>query len=180
VKATRRLYGASLKIRLDGRPKGELMKTDRAQPGNIDAYIAAFPREVQSLLNRVRNIIRKAVPGADEGISYGIPTYKLHGRPVIYFAAWKQHYSLYPSSDSLAEAFRDELSAYEVNKGTIRFPLSEPVPAKLIAAVAKFRAKEVREHEKARSARSRTARPRTAAPAPRRTTRAVRAVKASR
>ncbi len=150
------------------------MKTSRVHPGNIDAYIAALPREVQSVLNRVRNVIRKAVPGADEGISYGIPTYKLHGRPVIYFAAWKQHYSLYPSNDSLAAAFKDELSPYEVNKGTIRFPLSEPVPAKLIAAVAKFRAKEVRDHEKARAAR-----PRTAAPA-RRTKRAGRAVKASR
>ena len=111
---------------------------------SVDGYIASQPKEVQRLLERVRATIAKAVPGAEEQISYGIPAFKLHGRPVLYFAGWKQHYSLYPSTPPLIAAFRKELAPYEVNnKGTIRLPLSAPVPVKLIAALAKFRAKEV-------------------------------------
>jgi uncharacterized protein YdhG (YjbR/CyaY superfamily) len=94
----------------------------------------------------VRRTIRKAVPEAEEMISYQMPTYKLNGRPVLYFAGWRQHYSLYPSSDHLVAAFKDALAPYEINKGTIRFPLAEPVPVKLIAGIAKFRAKEVAGH----------------------------------
>jgi uncharacterized protein YdhG (YjbR/CyaY superfamily) len=109
----------------------------------VDEYIAAQPEDAQRILKRVRSIIRKAVPKAGEGISYKIPTYKLHGGPVLYFAGWKKHYSLYPASDKLVAAFKKDLAAYEVNKGTIRFPLSEPVPAILIESIAKFRADEV-------------------------------------
>jgi uncharacterized protein YdhG (YjbR/CyaY superfamily) len=127
-------------------PSRDPMKTDRTPPRNIDEYIAGLPRDVQGALKRVRSAIRKAVPTAEEAISYSIPTFKLHGRPVIYFAGWKQHYSLYPSNHRLVAAFKDDLAPYEVNgKGTIRFPLSEPVPTKLIAGIAKFRAKEVLE-----------------------------------
>ena len=105
---------------------------------------------MQAVLERVRSTIRKAVPGAEEAISYQMPAFKLNGRYVLYFAGWKQHYSLYPSTDPLVAAFKDELAPYEVNgKGTIRFPLSEPVPVKLIAGIAKFRAKEARPREKA-------------------------------
>ena len=112
---------------------------------SVDEYIASHPAAVQGVLKRVRTTIRKAVPGAEELISYNIPTYKLQGRPVLYFAGWSQHYSLYPSTDRLVAAFEDDLAPYEVSKGTIRFPLSEPVPLKLIAGIAKFRAKEVAE-----------------------------------
>jgi uncharacterized protein YdhG (YjbR/CyaY superfamily) len=118
----------------------------------VDKYIASHPEAVQRILKRVRSTIRKAVPGANEMISYGIPTFKLRGRPVVYFAGWRQHYSLYPSSAHLVAAFKNELAPYEVSKGTIRFPLSEPVPVKLIEGVAKFRAKEVAEREKAKRA----------------------------
>ncbi len=128
------------------------MKADRTPPRNIDEYIASFPPAVQRVLKRVRSTIRKAMPGAEEAISYRIPTYKLHGRYVLYFAGWKQHYSLYPSTDRLVAAFKDDLEPYEVSgKGTIRFPLSEPVPVKLIEGIAKFRAKEVAGREKANS-----------------------------
>jgi len=96
--------------------------------------------------------MRKAVPGAEEVISYQIPAYKLHGRAVVYFAGWKDHYSLYPSSGHLVAALKNELAPYEVSKGTIRFPLSEPVPVKLIERIAKFRAKEVAEREEAKAA----------------------------
>jgi uncharacterized protein YdhG (YjbR/CyaY superfamily) len=109
----------------------------------VDEYIAGRPEAVRRILTRLRNIIRKAVPGAEESISYGIPTYKLRGRPVIYFAGWSKHYSLYPSGDRLVAAFKKQLAPYEINKGTIRFPLDEAVPVKLIESIAKFRAKEV-------------------------------------
>jgi uncharacterized protein YdhG (YjbR/CyaY superfamily) len=109
---------------------------------SVDEYIATFPENVQAVLQRVRRAIRKAVPGADEMISYQIAAYKLRGGRVIYFAGWKQHYSLYPVTDQLVKALKDELAPYEVEKGTVRFPLSRPVPVKLIERIAKFRAKE--------------------------------------
>ncbi|CAN5356404.1 DUF1801 domain-containing protein [soil metagenome] len=112
---------------------------------SVDEYIATHPEDVQAILQRVRSTIRKAVPGAEEAISYQIPTYKLHGRYVVYFAGWKRHYSLYPATDRLVEAFKDDLAPYEVSKGTIRFPLSRPVPVRLIARIAKFRAREAAE-----------------------------------
>ncbi len=123
----------------------------RTPPKDVASYIAGFPRPVQTVLKRVRSIIRNAVPGADEVISYQIPAYKLHGRPVLYFAAFKAHYSVYPSNERLVAAFKDALEGYERSKGTIRFPLSEPVPATLIEGIAKFRAKEVAAAEKATS-----------------------------
>ena len=119
---------------------------------SVDEYIASQPEAVQNVLKRVRSTICKAVPGTEEVISYQIPTYKLNGRPVLHFAGWRQHYSLYPSNDRLVAAFKDALAPYEVNKGTIRFPLSEPVPVKLIEGIARFRAKEVAEREKAKAA----------------------------
>ena len=119
---------------------------------SVDEYIASQPEAVQNVLERVRSTICKAVPGTEEVISYQIPTYKLNGRPVLHFAGWREHYSLYPSNDRLVAAFKDDLAPYEVNKGTIRFPLSEPVPVKLIEGIAKFRAKEVAEREKAKAA----------------------------
>jgi len=119
---------------------------------SVDEYIASRPEATQGVLERVRRTIRKALPGAEEVISYQIPAYKLNGRTVIYFAGWRQHYSVYPSTDRLVVRFKKDLARYEVSKGTIRFPLSEPVPVKLIAAVAKFRAKEVAEREKAKAA----------------------------
>jgi uncharacterized protein YdhG (YjbR/CyaY superfamily) len=109
---------------------------------SVDEYIATRPQDVQAILQSVRKAIRKGVPSAEETISYQIPTYKLHGNRVLYFAGWKQHFSLYPATDQVVEAFKDELAPYTINKGTIRFPLSEPVPVKLIERIARFRAKE--------------------------------------
>ena len=120
---------------------------------SVDQYIASQPETVQGVLERVRSTIRKAVPEAQEVISYQIAAYKLHGAAVLYFAAWKQHYSLYPAGSHVAAAFQDELAPYEVSKGTIRFPFSQPVPVKLIGRIAKFRAKEVAQRKKARPAR---------------------------
>jgi uncharacterized protein YdhG (YjbR/CyaY superfamily) len=115
---------------------------------DVEEYIDSQPWAVRGILERVRSTIRKAVPRAEEVISYQIPTYKLDSGPVLYFAGWKQHYSLYPASQGVVAAFKDELAPYEISKGTIRFPLSQPVPVKLIGRIAKFRAKEVAEREK--------------------------------
>jgi uncharacterized protein YdhG (YjbR/CyaY superfamily) len=120
---------------------------------SVDEYIATFPEGVQAILQRVRRTIRKALPGAEEAISYQIPTYRMHGAYVVYFAGWKQHYSLYPATGRLVAAFRDDLAPYEVNKGTIRFPLSQPIPVKLIERLAKFLAKEAAARAKAKPAR---------------------------
>src|SRR5688572_9110308 len=92
---------------------------------SVDEYIATYPEDVQAVLQRVRNAIRKAVPGAEEVISYQIAAYKLRGERVLYFAGWKEHYSLYPATGELVDAFKDELAPYKISKGTIRFPLSQ-------------------------------------------------------
>lgn len=111
---------------------------------SVDDYIALQPKAAQNILDRVRRAIRKALPQAEEVISYNMPTFKLNGQPVLYLAGWKRHYSLYPCAGPIIEAFKDDLAPYEVNsKGTIRFPLSDPVPLKLIERLAKFRALEI-------------------------------------
>jgi uncharacterized protein YdhG (YjbR/CyaY superfamily) len=93
---------------------------------SVDEYIATQPETVQPILERVRGTIRKAVPRAEEVISYQIPAYKMNGGAVLYFAGWKQHYSLYPASDRLVKAFKGDLARYTVSKGTIRFPWISP------------------------------------------------------
>ncbi len=119
---------------------------------SVDDYLDSQPEAVRPTLARVRTTIRKAIPNAAEAISYQIPAYKLPGGTVLFFAGWKQHYSLYPATAPLLAAFKKDLAGYEVSKGTIRFPLSEPVPAKLIERIAKFRAKEVAEIGAAKTA----------------------------
>lgn len=109
---------------------------------SVDEYISSQPEAVRGVLSRLRDTIRKAVPEAEESISYGIPTYKLGGERVLYFAAWKKHYSLYPITGRVIAALKAELAPYEVDKSTIRFAYTQPVPVKLIRRIAKFRAKE--------------------------------------
>ena len=125
-----------------------MAKTDVKSVGE---YIAAQPEAMRGVLKRVRSTIRKALPRAEEMISYQIPAYKLHDGAVLYFAGWKHHYSLYPATGHVVAAFKNDLAPYEVSKGTIRFPISEPVPVKLIERIAKFRAKEVAGREKAKA-----------------------------
>lgn len=110
---------------------------------SVDGYIEAQPPVAQPVLKQVRAIVCGAIPQAEEVISYKIPAYKLQGEVVIYFAGWKKHFSLYPATKTVLQAFKKELAAREVNQSTIRFALSDPVPEKLIARIVKFRAKEV-------------------------------------
>ena len=110
---------------------------------SVDDYIAAQSGAVSHILSRIRSTLRKALPGAEEVISYGIPAYKVNGKTVIYFAAFKEHYSIFPGNAELVAELGDELAAYQRSKGTIRFPLEKPVPVKLIEKIARIRAKQI-------------------------------------
>ena len=110
---------------------------------SVPAYIASKPKASQASLKAVRAAIRKALPKAEEGLAYQIPAYTLNGVGVLYFAGWKSHYSIYPASDALVAQFARELAPYERSKGTLKFPLSEPVPVRLIERIARFRARQL-------------------------------------
>jgi uncharacterized protein YdhG (YjbR/CyaY superfamily) len=125
---------------------------------SVDEYIASQPEAIREVLQLVRNTISKAVPEAEEVISYKIPAYKLQDEPVLYFAGWRRHVSLYPATATVVAAFKDEIAAYFDHKSTLRFPLSQPIPVKLIERIAKFRAKEVAGREKARRPRRKSSR----------------------
>jgi uncharacterized protein YdhG (YjbR/CyaY superfamily) len=112
----------------------------KAAPKNIDEYIAAFPPEVQSILKKIRQTIRRAAPKAEEKISYRIPAFTLDG-DLIYFAAFKSHIGMYPPVDG-DEKLSKELARYRGEKGNLKFPLDEPMPFALISRVVKFRVKE--------------------------------------
>ncbi len=111
------------------------------KPNNIDEYIAGFPKETQKILEQIRVTIKKAVPGAEETISYAIPAFTLKGRYLVYFAGYKNHIGLYPAPRG-NEAFKKELSVYKGGKGTVQFPLEKPMPLNLIIKIVKFRVKE--------------------------------------
>jgi uncharacterized protein YdhG (YjbR/CyaY superfamily) len=115
-------------------------KGSRKRVASVREYIASKPKESRAKLEAVRRAILKAIPAAEEGLSYQIPAYSLNGSAVLYFAGWKSHYSIYPASDAMVEALGKALEPYERSKGTIKFPLSEPVPVRLIERMAKFRA----------------------------------------
>ena len=110
---------------------------------SVNDYIAAQPPAARRALRKVRAAIRKALPRATEGISYQIPVYKLDGRMVLYFAGFQRHYSIYPATPGVARALKKELGGLLHSKATIRFPLEESVPTRLITRIAKLRAAEV-------------------------------------
>ncbi len=107
---------------------------------NIDEYIATFPEEVQDVLQEIRTTIHKAAPEAEEAISYQMPTFKLNGN-LVHFAAWKNHIGFYPTPSGTKE-FQKEISKYAFAKGSIQFPLDEPMPHALITKIVKYRVKE--------------------------------------
>jgi uncharacterized protein YdhG (YjbR/CyaY superfamily) len=133
----------------------------------VDAYIAAQPARTRAKLDDVRKAIRKALPKAREVISYKIPAYKNGDRTVLYFAGWKNHYALYPFGERIVKAFKKELAPYKVAGSTIRFPMSAPVPARLIARIAKFRAKDIAAPRRAKAAGTRKTKKSAPKPAPR-------------
>ncbi len=108
---------------------------DHSGPTTVEAYLASFPTEVREVLEQVRAAILRAVPGAGERISYQIPTITVDDRPLLYFAGWKRHVSLYPVPDG-DTAFEDAVAPYRSDRSTLKFPLSKPVPYDLVERVA--------------------------------------------
>jgi uncharacterized protein YdhG (YjbR/CyaY superfamily) len=126
--------------------EGNDMKTNRKAPTNIDEYIAGFPPDVQKVLEKIRKIIRKAAPDAEETIKYRIPTFTLKGN-LVHFAAFKEHIGFYPTPTG-TEEFKNELSLYKGGKGSVRLPLDKPIPFGLISKIVKFRVEENSERGK--------------------------------
>ncbi len=117
------------------------------KPTTTDEYLASFTKDKRAVLEKLQAAIVAAAPGAEEGFSYGMPAFKLGGRSLIWFAAWKDHYSLYPMSSAVKNAYAD-LSGYETSKGTIRFPASKPLPYGLVRKLVKARIAELQEGKK--------------------------------
>lgn len=116
------------------------MKTASSPPKGIDEYIAGFPKDVREALRQVRATIAKAAPDAVEAIKYQIPTFVLNGN-LVHFAAFKNHVGFYPTPSAI-EAFKGELARYQRAKGSVQFPLHEPMPLELIERIVEFRVKE--------------------------------------
>lgn len=116
------------------------MKSDQTAPKNIDEYIAGFSGDIQEILAKIRLTIREAAPEAEETIKYQIPTFALKGN-LVHFAAFKKHIGFYPAPQGI-EQFKDELSVYEGAKGSVKFPLDQPIPFDLISKIVKFRVAE--------------------------------------
>ncbi len=115
-------------------------KTPHDIPKDVDEYIARFPRDVREIMENIRLTIKTAAPAAEEKISYQMPTFYLHGN-LVHFAVWKKHIGFYPTSSG-TEKFQKELSVYKGAKGSVQFPLDEPMPYALIGRIVQFRVKE--------------------------------------
>jgi len=115
--------------------------SSRRHFATMDEYIETFPDDIQRILEKMRQTIREAEPDAEEAISYQIPTFKLNGKNLVHFAAFKNHIGFFPTSSGV-EAFENELGRYQRSKGTIRFPLEKPIPYDLVKRIVVFRVKE--------------------------------------
>ena len=112
------------------------------KPKSTDEYTSSFPEETQILLQEVRETIKNAAPNANESISYGMPAYKLNGKVLVYFAGYKNHIGFYATPTGHTE-FTEELAKYKQGKGSVQFPINEPMPLDLITKIVKFRVSEV-------------------------------------
>jgi uncharacterized protein YdhG (YjbR/CyaY superfamily) len=114
--------------------------TPKAQFKNMDEYISSFPENVQVILDKLRKVIRESAPEAEEAISYGMPTFKLNGN-LVHFAAYKNHIGFYPTPSGII-AFKEELSSYKQAKGSVQFPIDQPIPFDIVKRIVEFRVKE--------------------------------------
>jgi len=112
----------------------------------VDSYIKSFPEKAQVLLNQVRSVIRENAPDADESIAYQMPAYKTHGKPLVYFAGFRNHIGFYATPTGHAE-FSKELSEYKQGKGSVQFPIDKPMPLELIGRIVRFRVNENLKHK---------------------------------
>ena len=108
---------------------------------SVEAYIESFPKDLQWLLNQVREVVKKNAPKATESIAYGMPAYKTNSKPLVYFAGFKNHIGFYATPTG-HEAFQEALSQYKQGKGSVQFPLDQPIPFDLIAQIVLFRVNE--------------------------------------
>ena len=118
------------------------MNSDKEVFNSIDEYIGTFPDEVQKILEEIRATIKTAAPDAKEKISYQIAAFELNGRNLIHFAGWNRHISMYPVPAG-DEAFEKKIARYVAGKGTLKFPLDEPIPLELIGEIVKFRVEKI-------------------------------------
>lgn len=125
------------------------MMEDKLKPKNIDEYIATFPEDVQVMLAELRATIQAAAPAAEEKISYQMPTFALNGN-LVHFAAFKNHIGLYPAPTGM-EAFQEELSVYKTGKGSVQFPIDQPLPLDLIRKIVQYRVAENAQRAAAKS-----------------------------
>jgi len=115
--------------------------TENKPTQTVDDYISTFPADTQQILQKIRRIIHKTVQGAEEKISYGIPTFTLNGKSVVYFSGWKQHVSIHPRPAG-DEAYQKAVAPYGGGKGTTQFPLDKPIPYDLVERTVRFLAEE--------------------------------------
>ena len=108
---------------------------------NFEEYILQFPEETKDILNQLRSLIKTAAPDAEESISYGMPAFKTFKKPLVYFAGYEKHIGLYATPSGHSE-FKKELSKYKQGKGSVQFPLNQPMPYDLIKRIVEFRVKE--------------------------------------
>jgi uncharacterized protein YdhG (YjbR/CyaY superfamily) len=118
-------------------------ETGMAGPTDVENYLAALPADQRSALEKLRTTIRTTAPDATETISYQMPTFKLRGRVLVYYAAFKDHCSLFPASEAVMEALGEELKPYFSGKGTLRFTPDKPIPAALVKRIVKARIEEI-------------------------------------
>ena len=123
------------------------MAKSKKQLKTVDEYIAAFPKEVQDVLEKIRSTIRESAPKSEEAISYGIPAFILNGRGLVYFAAWKNHIGFYPTPSGI-EAFKKELVLFKQEKGSVQFPLDKPISIGLMKKIVRYRVTEILEKGK--------------------------------
>jgi uncharacterized protein YdhG (YjbR/CyaY superfamily) len=118
------------------------MAKSKKQLKTIDEYIAAFPKEVQDVLEKIRSAIRESAPKAEEAISYRIPAFRLNGsRGSVYFAGWKNHIGFYPTPSGI-EAFKKEMAPFKQEKGSVQFPLDKPIPYDLVKKIVRYKVTE--------------------------------------